>query len=676
MLIRPPVDINIFGLKDTAAGVVHTTGVYTSPTDTTTAATEAAFQRRGIFDRCFLDLQTYTGSSDYTGWVKIKAEGIRKIDGTTLHLGEAWYFVDPSNSNTRTTVAPRYADAAWQSWNNDGVTDAIDTGLGSYIWSSDLQPDGNFTFCHSAFAWREKDPIYGVQFLGKYSLLYSVTIEFNTRRESKITTENTYTVLTKRDSFTSSTTNATFANINDGKSGRTAATVARFHNVAANSPCNIYIDPINDYMVQGTYVNETSGNQLYFSSFSEYMKDNTDVTKAPFNQVNWMPRTLNTEGVTPTLSNTMSSVFVVDESDPGNGGFPTFYHNGAWNGTAWQGRRLGWSSVGRFMATTETNYNDVDASGTEDGYNTLTGFPIFTSSGSGNYAITTTNITYPRFVHPAVRIDNRPIVGIGIVGGNYALGFNMNVNGTYANPNYSTRLLFGSGTDTATLLRAGNELSLPAEIRVTNARCYTAHSDGVEWIYGSGGNPTSRFVYRMRFTGTAGNEFDWANWEVQILFVIPNPTENHLAGPDTDTMTNCTANNAFWVQAVDFDNPVNGFPVFYFHHQGSINKIEHNGGTSLTLSDNWTFTKIVGRPTITGTFTEGTGFGAAGGCVGSTAVNNFSDSMQKPLVNGWLYGTIRAAQGNEGIIYRCNVTTGELQSLHDTNSGISNSFTI
>lgn len=109
---------------------------------------------------------------------------------------------------------------------------------------------------------------------------------------------------------------------------------------------------------------------------------------------------------------------------------------------------------------------------------------------------------------------------------------------------------------------------------------------------------------------------------------------------------------------------------------GFITRLQHNGGTSTTTSDNWTYTKLIGRPTIPSEFTEGTGVGVTGGSLGSRYTDNFNYAIRKQKIGDWIYGTVRTSILASRTVWAANVVTGELKSLSIGLGGESSQYVI
>lgn len=648
--VIPPVIESKLQLKETASSAVHTTGdLYTFNLQNNTF---------GIINRINFQVSDESGiTTNYNGHVRVTVTGKRRKDGSALQIGTCTYYpqgitqtpVRSDNTNGLTANIIK-SDAAWDSWSNGGILKSIGSKFESYLRMSVRGSTLFLQFYKWFFARREKDPIYNQPFLNDYALDYKITVELLHRKGSRVLQENTINVL-PNISANALSGGANLRPLVNTAQGTNAELASRFNRIGAYNCRDLWImnTAQHDFLMTGRYVNETgSAGTSEWKKFSEMIKP--DGLNKNIYSIDWYRSMLNkwatNNNITISSQGLPLGFFAVDESDPGNGGNPTIYHQTNWGmqGTNTT-RAVGWTS---FSGTGSNNSTfgtaTLDGTGVYTNISTYDKFPVIVGTGNtnmfGNPAWT--GPPQPTEIFKNCRVNNRPAVLVRQV----ANGIGIN-NGTYAAPVYNTYFRFlSTGTDTANVKFFHNYTGSTDLDVLKRKTIYTAVAGDGDWVYMDlidTTNSNRRQFARMRYKGPANptnaQAFNMDNWEAQDLANWSaaggnGSTVQPLNSATTYTLSTWPENGFIFTQAIDTSRIVNGFPTFWGFLYNKLFKLTHNGGSSATLSDNWNV-EIVAGSTVTSTVNpvEGQAFN------NTDFATNITNTWfhRKQIVGDWLY---------------------------------------
>ena len=657
--VNPRVQETLFQVGRTSnIGDIHTTGdFYTQNIHDNTF---------GIIARTNVWVTDASNNTNvYRGHVRITATAIRRIDGSTLHLGTARFYID-SNADIASRV-PLEADTAWLSWVNAGsLQGATNLGLHKYLRGSLVDPNAYIQFYKWEFVRRELDPVHNVPFLNDYALDIEFKIDFLHRKVNRSNQTNIIRIVPNIEINTTSSANVVYRPVTD-TFGTTPNLALRFNRPSVERPQSLYINnnSTNDYCILGVYSNETGAiGSSRVIKFSEMIKAD-GYNKHP-QSLDWLRRMRISRNPSITNSGFPTGSFQVDEQDTIAGG-PVLYHQTGWDGSFSNTREIGWTTLENGGST--KGFFPIGAGPIYNSASTITGYPVVSATNpmgrinmllNGSGSSQTTPLVLA--IDQSVRVNGRPPIW-SLVNNVRQIIFN---NGTYTTPSYNKGFRFrdyalpaSAPPDDAAYKYPHNNAGLDNSFK--NAILNDAIEGDDGWIYMvlTQATPTTaqqnrRFV-RMKYTGPSNPDindiWDWDNWTGESL---AEWTSTLITGVIEPIVTNTTYKLGtmpfimFPTQAIEPTKLVNGYPTFWGWCRNKLCRVTHNGGTNINTALNWDVEILAGSAnTTSNVIIEGTAFTACFASISSNFIGN-----RRQIVDNWLYFTMPL---NHTVLGRVNI---------------------
>lgn len=627
--IQPTIRPNELLLKQTAAAPIHTTGDFYMHNIFSAS--------NGLIQQVDFDFTNHLNQTDplYTGQLKITATGTRDYDGSTIDIGSASFYISSSAvgalSSNKISATPN-----WNSW----VLRGAGTGFEDYI-NADFHTVGNklMQFYKSEFCLNEVDPVHNIIFQNTYSIDIVFTVEYLNRKTSPITNINTIRCVDNQTGQITASADVVLRPEINTEQGTLSGNVDTFLGKGLRFPGSVLIqsDASFDFLLNGTF-NSISGSLggSRIRPFSSLDKSNTNDRNDFISDFLTQMRSQVFSGV--PNANYPIGRFQVDFNDTtyNTGNNITLYHQTAWTGTT--------SGVGLNIGYTNFDADSVIVPSTfPSAGTTLQSFGKFPElTHHGNVAFNTGIPFTQAPIIPCLitntRCNDRPIIYVR----QNTIGFVIN-NGTHAVPVYNRVLSTNTNTglsDTSIIKYSHNSAAVPADFKGVTLVNAKEASDG--WTYISAVASTGhRLLARMQYIGPGGGApsladcWNWTNWSVEVLAKYANPgTSTPIQTANSNVSFTFTNFPAASVLYGDVDSgSLNGFPVFYGFVQNKFCKFYHNGGSSATLSDNWTIELLAGGTSTTSTLPiKGTAFSCD---FTGTIGNNWY--YRKQIVGDWFY---------------------------------------